>query len=184
MSAVLDGWFAVLTFATALGCGLVAGVFFTFSTFVMPALGRLPAPQGIAAMQSINVAAITPSFMAALFGTGLACAILIGGSLMDVVEVGWRLRCSGRLDLPRRHDPGNHRRQRAAKRCARGRGPGDCRGCDPVGFISHELDGVEPRPVSHGVCCSGVAHGRALPVARRGERLTNPTRCSPSNRPL
>lgn len=82
MSAVLDGWFAVLTFATALGCGLIAGVFFTFSTFVMPALGRLPAPQGIAAMQSINVAAITPSFMAALFGTGLACAILIGGSLM------------------------------------------------------------------------------------------------------
>jgi len=76
-----DGLLTALTLATALGCGLIAGVFFAFSTFVMPALGRLPAPHGIAAMQAINVAAITPSFMAALFGTGLACAILIVGSL-------------------------------------------------------------------------------------------------------
>jgi uncharacterized membrane protein len=37
---------------------LAAGVFFAFSSFVMPALGRLPAPQGIAAMQSINRAAV------------------------------------------------------------------------------------------------------------------------------
>lgn len=80
MSAVLSGWFAVVTLGTALGCGLMAGVFFAFSAFVMPALARLPAPQGIAAMQSINVAAITPSFMATLFGTGLACASLIVGT--------------------------------------------------------------------------------------------------------
>ena len=32
-------------------------MFFAFSTFVMQALDRLPAPQGIAAMQSINVTA-------------------------------------------------------------------------------------------------------------------------------
>ena len=44
----------VATLATTLGCGLNAGVFFAFSTFVMPALKRLPAAQGIAAMQSIN----------------------------------------------------------------------------------------------------------------------------------
>ena len=30
-------------------------MFFAFSTFVMQALARLPPPQGIAAMQSINV---------------------------------------------------------------------------------------------------------------------------------
>jgi uncharacterized membrane protein len=63
----------IITVATALGCGLVAGVLFAFSTFVMPALGRLPAPQGIAAMQSINVLAVTPMFMTALFGTAAAC---------------------------------------------------------------------------------------------------------------
>ena len=71
-----DAWFNVLTFGTALGCGLIAGVFFAFSSFVMKALARLPAPQGIAAMQSINVVAVTPVFMTALFGTAAACLLL------------------------------------------------------------------------------------------------------------
>ena len=62
-----------LTFVTAVACGLVGGVFFAFSTFVMKALGRLPAPQGIAAMQSINITVINPLFMLALVGTAVAC---------------------------------------------------------------------------------------------------------------
>ncbi len=62
----------VATFATALGSGLIAGVFFTFSTFVMAALKKLPPAQGIAAMQSINVLAVTAAFMTLLFGTALA----------------------------------------------------------------------------------------------------------------
>ena len=66
----------VLTFVSALGCGLNAGVFFAFSSFVMKALARLPPVQGIAAMNSINVFAVTPVFMTALFGTGAACLLL------------------------------------------------------------------------------------------------------------
>lgn len=77
---VTDGFF-VLTFCTALGCGLMAGVCFAFSTFVMPVLARLPAAQGIAAMQAINVAAITPLFMAALFGTAAACLVVAVSSI-------------------------------------------------------------------------------------------------------
>jgi uncharacterized membrane protein len=65
-----------LTLATALGCGLSAGVFFAFSSFVMPALDRLAPAQSIRAMNSINKLAVTPLFMAALFGTALACAVL------------------------------------------------------------------------------------------------------------
>lgn len=61
------------TLAAALGTGLVAGVFFAFSSFVMRGLASLPAAQGIAAMQSINVAAITRAFMTALFGTAALC---------------------------------------------------------------------------------------------------------------
>ena len=64
------------TFATALGCGLSAGVFFAFSTFVMPALDRLAPGQSIRAMNSINRLAVTPAFMTALFGTALACVVL------------------------------------------------------------------------------------------------------------
>jgi uncharacterized membrane protein len=39
----------------------------------MPALKRQPAAEGVAAMQRINVLAVTPVFMTALFGTGAAC---------------------------------------------------------------------------------------------------------------
>jgi uncharacterized membrane protein len=73
----------ILTLATALGAGLVAGVFFAFSTFVMAALGRVPAPEGIRAMQEINVTVINPWFMTALFGTGLACLAVIVAALVD-----------------------------------------------------------------------------------------------------
>jgi len=70
---MIDDSLFVLTFLAALGCGLIAGVFFTFSAFVMKALARLSPAQGIAAMQSINVVVINPLFMVALFGTALAC---------------------------------------------------------------------------------------------------------------
>ncbi|WP_089728707.1 anthrone oxygenase family protein [Modicisalibacter muralis] len=67
----------VLTLLAALGCGLVAGVFFTFSTFVMQALFRLPAHEGIAAMQSINIVVLNPWFLGTFFGTGAICVLLI-----------------------------------------------------------------------------------------------------------
>jgi len=63
----------VLTFAAALGCGLVAGIFFAFSTFVMRALGQIQQEKGIAAMQAINVAVLNPWFFGAFFGTGVVC---------------------------------------------------------------------------------------------------------------
>ncbi|MDV3001130.1 MAG: hypothetical protein N5P05_002736 [Chroococcopsis gigantea SAG 12.99] len=67
----------ILKFLSAFGCGLTAGVFFAFSTFVMPALARIEPSVGISAMQSINVMAINPFFMTALFGTALTCLALI-----------------------------------------------------------------------------------------------------------
>ena len=73
----MDDFLVALTVITALGCGLNAGVFFAFSAFVMHALRRLPPAQGIAAMQSINVTAVTPAFMTALFGSAVACVPLI-----------------------------------------------------------------------------------------------------------
>lgn len=71
----MNGLFLWLTFLAALGCGLAAGVFFTFSTFVMEGLGRLPVAVGVAAMQSINITAVGFALMALLFGTALVCVI-------------------------------------------------------------------------------------------------------------
>ena len=63
----------LLTLTSALGCGLMAGVFFAFSTFVMRALANLAAPQGIAAMQSINVVVLNPLFLGVFLGTVALC---------------------------------------------------------------------------------------------------------------
>jgi uncharacterized membrane protein len=65
-----------LTLLAALGSGLVGGVFFAFSAFIMSALGRIPPDQGIAAMQSINVAVLNPWFFTAFFGTAGVCVVL------------------------------------------------------------------------------------------------------------
>ena len=72
----MDRFLFTLTLVAALGCGLIAGVFFAFSSFVMKALARLQPAQGVGAMQAINVAAVTPAFMAALFGIAVACGVL------------------------------------------------------------------------------------------------------------
>jgi uncharacterized membrane protein len=77
-----SGAFAV-TLIAALGTGLAAGFFLAFSACVMWALGRLPAAQGIAAMQTINVTVINPIIMTTLFGTGLVCLAAIAVALAD-----------------------------------------------------------------------------------------------------
>ncbi len=71
-----------LTLLAALGSGLMTGVFFAFSAFVMKALARLQPAQGIAAMQSINVAVINPLFLTAFLGTAVACVALALSSLL------------------------------------------------------------------------------------------------------
>src|SRR5215475_3517014 len=75
--AIVDGFLFALTFVTALGCGLMAGLFFAFSVAVMQALARLPAAGGIAAMQSINSAILNPLFLAVFLGTAAGCALVI-----------------------------------------------------------------------------------------------------------
>jgi uncharacterized membrane protein len=82
-----------LTFTAAIGSGLVAGIFFAFSTFVMPALGRILPEQGIAAMQSISITVLNPAFFIAFLGTGAVCLALAAGSYV------WWGEASGKLVL-------------------------------------------------------------------------------------
>jgi uncharacterized membrane protein len=80
--ATSDRLVFALTLCAALGCGLIAGVFYAFSTFVMRALSRIPPQFGIAAMQSINVAVINVWFMGAFLGTAAVCVATLIVSLM------------------------------------------------------------------------------------------------------
>ena len=68
---------APVTLCAALGCGVMAGLLFTFSAFLMSVLGRLPVAQGMAMMQMINAAILTPAFGLVFFGTTLSCLVLV-----------------------------------------------------------------------------------------------------------
>ena len=78
----------VLSFASALGSGLIAGAFFAFSAFIMRALGKLPAHEGIAAMQSINIVVINPWFMIVFLGTVVTSLVLAVMSVMNWSHAG------------------------------------------------------------------------------------------------
>jgi uncharacterized membrane protein len=66
---------AIIASVTA---GLVGGVFFAFSVFVMRALVEQPAAHGIAAMQRINITVINPLFLGAFLGTAPLLAVASG----------------------------------------------------------------------------------------------------------
>src|SRR6056297_4274994 len=59
-----------------LGSAIMAGVFFTFSNFVMPALARIEWRAGMAAMRSINVTVLNRVFLGIFIGTAVLSAIV------------------------------------------------------------------------------------------------------------
>lgn len=70
------------TIAATFGSGIVAGVFYAFSSFVMSGLARAAPQCGFAAMQGINITVITPSFMIPFLGTALISSALAGYGLL------------------------------------------------------------------------------------------------------
>ena len=66
----------LLVLVAAIGSGLVAGVFFAFSNFVMKALVRVTPEHGISAMQAINITVINPWFLGLFLGTGVVSLLL------------------------------------------------------------------------------------------------------------
>lgn len=74
-------WLVSAAILAALGSGLIGGVFFAFSTFVMAALAQLPPPQGIATMQFVNIKVINPLFLGVFLGTALLSLVLLIAAL-------------------------------------------------------------------------------------------------------
>ena len=93
----MTSWLFALTLLCVLGSGLISGVFFGFSSFIMGALGRLPAQQGIAAMQSINIVVINPLFLGVFIGTAVACLVLAIAALLKWYHPASALLLTGAL---------------------------------------------------------------------------------------
>lgn len=73
----------LVTVLAIVGAGLNGGIYFTFSTFTMGALRRLPPGQAAAAMQAVNVEAVRPAFMSVFFGTAILGVALYGLAVTD-----------------------------------------------------------------------------------------------------
>lgn len=83
----------VLLWFCALGCGLLAGLYFAFSAFILQAFDRLGPAQAGAAMNAINERILRSLFMPLFLGTtlaGLALAVigLVGWGPMTMVAGG------------------------------------------------------------------------------------------------
>ena len=89
--------FDTVTLLSAVGCGLIAGVFFAFSTSVMRALATLPDLHGITAMQSVNVFILNPLFLGAFLGTAIASMFAIVLALLDRGHAGSAWAIAGGL---------------------------------------------------------------------------------------
>lgn len=84
---MIDGLPHTLTIVAVVASGLMAGVFFAFSTFVMPGLRRAPDEDGLRAMQGINEAApASPLFVLFLVGTAILGVGLGVWALTDLDE--------------------------------------------------------------------------------------------------
>lgn len=79
---MIQSIFSALLWFSAIGCGLMAGLYFAFSAFIMTALSRVPQAHGVSAMQSINAVILKSPFMPLFYGTTLASLALAGIALL------------------------------------------------------------------------------------------------------
>jgi uncharacterized membrane protein len=78
-----------------LGSGLMAGLFFAFSTSVMRALSERPAAEAIAVMQAINRAILNPVFLGSFMATAVSCLVVIIASVSGWYGDGRALLAAG-----------------------------------------------------------------------------------------
>ena len=67
----------VLLWTAALSSGLMAGIYFTFSGFIMQAFSKIDEAHAIAAMNSINKVIVRSLFLPLFFGSSIVSLLLI-----------------------------------------------------------------------------------------------------------
>jgi len=85
---MLQSVVTALLWFSAIGCGLLAGLYFAFSAFIMTALGRIGQVSGIMAMNAINTVIVQSLFMPVFLGTTLASLLLAIAGLLRWGEPG------------------------------------------------------------------------------------------------
>ncbi len=98
---------STLLLVAALGSGLVAGLCFSFASFLLSAFDGLGAPHAIRTMQAINASILRSSAMAVWFGTalvGVAAAVLAEEHALPAAAAGLyvlgAILVTGRANVP------------------------------------------------------------------------------------
>lgn len=86
-----------LLWVTAVWVGLMGGVYFTFSAFVMKSLDAIDAPAGMMAMRSINRTIVKSTFLPIFFASTFACMALAALAELDLAATGARWSLAGGL---------------------------------------------------------------------------------------
>ena len=81
---MFETFITVILWFCAVGCGLMAGVYFAFSGFIMTSFARIETSAGMLAMQSINDVILRSVFMPLFFGTSLAAVGVSALGLLDL----------------------------------------------------------------------------------------------------
>jgi uncharacterized membrane protein len=81
----------LLVGATALAAGTSGGALYAFSSFVMPALRKLPGREAVLAMQSMNVEAPKFPFMLPFLGAAVG-SLAVAGHAVVARDDDWLLR--------------------------------------------------------------------------------------------
>lgn len=84
----MSGLITVIIVAAITGAGLVTGLLFAFSNFVMRALAELPSDMSMFAMQRINKTIINPVFLVLFLGTPVLCSVIAVYSGLNINEPG------------------------------------------------------------------------------------------------
>lgn len=92
----MSGYLFSATLVAAIASGVVGGVFYAFSTFVMRGLGRVSPEAGHRAMQEINVTVLTPWFLTPFIGLAPLCVGLgiVAGLDLEASGAIWLLLAS------------------------------------------------------------------------------------------
>lgn len=93
---MFDSLITLPIYIASLSAGLMAGIYFAFSTFVMRSFDQLGAAQAADAMNTINEVILRSWFMTLFFGSTLLYAALAGFAVFDTDLAGrWWLFAAG-----------------------------------------------------------------------------------------
>lgn len=79
----MTGYLDIVVPLAITGAGVVTGLLFAFSNFVMSSLADLPNDKGMYAMQRINQDILNPIFFVLFMGTPILCLLIIALAVLE-----------------------------------------------------------------------------------------------------